>query len=471
MLKTIFSVLKPTQTFIKPDFNIKIILFYFFGFSAFSIFSLFTYALTAPNLVLSSWSIYWNFQTTMWEVFFNHRQLLTIFFVTCSFLLFGWYFLLAHFLKKISFAGMILTLTVVAVPLVFSSTALSYDVFNYIFNAKMVSIYQANPHQQTAQNFSSDELVRFMHNTHTPAPYGYGWTAVSLLPFTIGYIFLDSFVATWLLFRALMIAGVLIFFLMSWSLSSFVNHYIKSKVSFKIINHKSSIKKRNKLVSMPLLMLFLTNPLVLIETISSIHNDIWMMWPAVLSLLMMAPLTLKAIHHHFGSVNFLKLLGYGLISMLLLLFSVFLKLATVVLTPLWILFFLQMLNKFKSLNLSKFAKKTHEFALNHWSVLASVLLFLPLISERSKMFLPWYLIWSLAWIPFFTFQSKLSKLWLSWLIALSIAVFFRYVPFLLAGNYEPPVAWHQLLITWGGGMLLTPIVFVWISKFKILENL
>ena len=57
----------------------------------------------------------------------------------------------------------------------------SHDIFNYLFNAKMVLIYQANPHIRTAIEFR-DLMLRFMHNIHTPAPYAYGWTAVSLVP-------------------------------------------------------------------------------------------------------------------------------------------------------------------------------------------------------------------------------------------------------------------------------------------------
>ncbi len=83
----------------------------------------------------------------------------------------------------------------------------SYDVFNYLFNAKMVWIYQVNPHIHAAIEFSRDPMLRFMQNVHTPAPYGYGSTALSLIPgltwftknFTISFWAMKLFVTSfWL---------------------------------------------------------------------------------------------------------------------------------------------------------------------------------------------------------------------------------------------------------------------------------
>ena len=83
----------------------------------------------------------------------------------------------------------------------------SYDIFNYLFNAKMVLIFKANPHIRTAIEFR-DIMLRFMHNIHTPAPYAYGWTIVSLLPglvwftkkFTLSFWAIKLFITTfWLL--------------------------------------------------------------------------------------------------------------------------------------------------------------------------------------------------------------------------------------------------------------------------------
>ena len=50
---------------------------------------------------------------------------------------------------------------------IFAYPMFSYDIFNYLFNAKMVLIYGANPHIKTALEFAFDPMVRFMQNTHT----------------------------------------------------------------------------------------------------------------------------------------------------------------------------------------------------------------------------------------------------------------------------------------------------------------
>jgi hypothetical protein len=37
------------------------------------VYAWFSYALTAPNLILSQWALYWQFQQYMWETYFNNR--------------------------------------------------------------------------------------------------------------------------------------------------------------------------------------------------------------------------------------------------------------------------------------------------------------------------------------------------------------------------------------------------------------
>jgi len=430
------------------------------GLLAFGLFTFFSYSLTAPNLILSNWQPYWQFQLHMWETYFNNRNALTWLFSASSLVIFSWYLLVPLVFRFRSLVSVGIIATVVAVPLFFSSTALSYDVFNYMFNAKMVAVYEADPHVQVAQDFTQDDWLRFMHNVHTPAPYGRGWTILSLVPFSLGFTLLDSFLATWLSFRLFMIAGLVVLFS---SLSYF---------AYRVSNTKFLERKENTLISKPLLFIFLCNPLVLIETISSQHNDIWMMWPAVLSLLLVSPLVLATFKSSKKQgISLLTLVILASISALFLFVSMQVKLATVVLLPLWGYLLVQAFLKNYLPNwptkiLPTTIAKIHEFILEHWAVFASIALFVPLLIERSKWFLPWYIIWSLVWIPLFPLQSKFSKVWISWIVALSIAVFFRYVPFLLAGNYEDPVTTHQLLVTWGGGILLAPAIYLWQSKWK-----
>lgn len=174
-------------------------------------------------------------------------------------------------------------LFLLAISGIFAYPMFSYDIFNYIFNAKMALIYQVNPHLQAAVEFSRDPMLRFMQNVHTPAPYGYGWTILSLIPglawfsgkFTLAFWAMKAFiVAFWL--------GQL---------------WITRKLVTKLFPGESWR-----------FWLFALNPLVLVETLINGHNDVVMM--------------------------FLALGAFWSGSLLLLLLSASIKYASIVLLPL-----------------------------------------------------------------------------------------------------------------------------------------
>jgi hypothetical protein len=380
----------------------KYLLIYFLLLAIYTIFS---YSLTAPNLILSSWSPYWQFQTWMWANFFNNRQLLTYSYLLLLILLFVVYFKIIKVWSKKQKMTWWLPL-LIASPLILSNNALSYDVFNYIFNAKMVAVFRVNPHIKTALDFAYDDWTRFMHNTHTPAPYFYGWTGLSLLPYFLGG---GKFLSTWLIFRLF-------------------NFFSLGLLSFSLIKN---IKKQN--IWLPSLLL---NPLLLIEVVSNVHNDLWMMTPALVAMLLA---TRKKTSKNI------------LISFILLLFSASIKLATLALIPMWLALILPW---------KKAWPKFHQFVTTNWPFLTSVLLFLPLLTPRSKQFLPWYLIWSLVWLPL------INKKWQAWkisLLVLSISSMLRYIPYLWTGNYEGVVALQQQLITW------IPFVLFWIINLFVVS--
>ena len=369
-------------------------------------YSLFSYALTDPNLVLTAWAPYWQFQNWMWQTFFHNSQLLTVTYLALTTSLFALYFFFLRVLpdKKIEWGKMILFSGLLMLPLLLSYNALSHDVFNYIFNAKMVVVYHANPHHEVALNFPQDDWTRFMHNTHTTAPYGYGWTAVSLVPFLLG---LQKFVPTWLLFRFFSVISIVLTVL---TLQFFSQRWRKVSVTV----HE--------------LAFFLFNPLLLIEVISNAHNDLWMMSPALASLALALPSATEL----KKSRTLLRILT----SLLLLLFSISIKFGTAVLIPVW--FFLI----------------TQKFWLRHWlrgstwilehlPELASLALFLPLLTDRAQQFHPWYLTWVLVWVPLMRW-----KWWRNAVLVLSLSSLWRYTPWLLTGFFTDQVIAQQKMITW-----------------------
>ena len=168
-------------------------------------------------------------------------------------------------------------------------------------------------------------------------------------------------------------------------------------------------------------MALLFNPLLLIEVVSNVHNDLWMMVPAVISL---------------NLIKDKKTSGRMMLSLLLLLISASIKLATLALVPIWLSLVIPW---------QKIWPKLYKWITRHWAFLASLALFLPLLTPRSKQFLPWYLSWSLVWLPLIKPQFKA---WKMSLIVLSVSAMLRYLPYLWFGSYEHPVTNQQLLITW-----------------------
>jgi hypothetical protein len=371
------------------------------------VYSLFSYSLTDPNLVISSWTPYWNFQQWMWQTFFHNPQLMSKAYLALVVGFFTIYLLGFKKLKNIKPAQLFGKLLLALSPLFFSYNALSHDVFNYMFNAKMVTLFKVDPHVKVALDFYFDEWTRFMHNTHTPAPYGYGWTIFSVIPYLAGF---HKFLPTWIIFK-----------LLSWA------SYIALFFSLKNISEKIS----NKKISAQAIWLVFANPLIFIEILSNLHNDLWMLVPAVVSLNLIIKKPKK------------NLVLKTVLSLFLLFFSISTKLATVVLLPFWIYWFtkLFMENK-KPFNWFEKLEKIFPFFI-------SLALFLPLLTPRSQQFLPWYLSWSLIWLPFIN-----NKLWKYWILCLSFTGLIRYIPWMLASGFEGSVIADQKVVVWLGAIAL-----------------
>src|SRR3989344_1804969 len=213
------------------------------------------------------------------------RPLATLVFVALVFLVFIIYLYLIK--KKIKF----IYLLIIAAAGIFAYPMFSYDLFNYLFNAKMIWIYHVNPHVRTAIEFSRDPMLRFMQNVHTPAPYAYGWTIASLLPglvwfsgkFTLAFWAMKGFVAVFWL-------GQL------WILQKLVRRLFPQEPWR--------------------FWLFALNPLVLVETLINGHNDVVMMFLALLA--------------YWFWLNYAKFK-----ALIFLLLSASIKYATIILLPLF----------------------------------------------------------------------------------------------------------------------------------------
>jgi len=449
---------------LKLIFQQKKLLFWLFLFwLLLVVYAFWSYSQTDPNLVLINWQPYWRFQTWFWQLAAAHRDWLVRVYIGLIVALFAVYWQLVRFFSQKKWAAvataaqsklLLLVWLVVISPLIFSYNALSHDVFNYIFNARMVVEYHANPHVQVALDFPTDLWTRFMHNTHTPAPYFYGWTGLSLIPYSLGA---GKFLITWLNFRLFAVISLVLLF---WS--------------FLLLS-----KKLHWQLELKNLTLLFFNPLLLIEIIANAHNDVWMLALFVLSLGLL-----------MGDVKKKRLI----ISILLLVLSISIKYATALLIPVWCGFlFLGVLVKMLSGRLAMFkplAEKTSVLLTRLFFLSASVLMFGLLFLSHSRQFLPWYLTWSLLWLPLILtnkennlinflsrlpligklglalekisqFELKVISSWGLWLLAFSFSSLLRYVPWLMTGEYLEQTNSQEKLITWGGGILIFFLGLLW----------
>ncbi len=386
-------------------------------------YAVWSYSLTDPNLVLTSWQPYWDLQQWLWKHIWQQPQLLTSIYEVLIFSLFGWYGYLLFFLNKnhsIKISNLFASWLVLILVFVFSQNALSHDIYNYLFNAKMVLQYHANPHIQTALQFPDDTWTRFMHNTHTPAPYGYGWTALSLLPASIG---LQKFTITWLCFKFLNLVGAVLL------------GYVLIKLVQQVLHRQMSAYE---------LSILFFNPLFLIEIFGNGHNDLWMMVPVLFSFSKL----LEFIETKNAKLLLISIVSFGL--------SLSTKYATIAILPVWSLL---LLSAYTPTN-HRLWSMIRRVIMENWPALASFLLFLPLLTARSQQFHPWYLVWILVWLPLLK-----NKLWRAIILSFSLSSMLRYIPWLQAGGYSAEILGQQKMITWLLPSLCL-IIWYWYGKKK-----
>lgn len=228
-----------------------------------TIVALFIYSFTQVDLslTLSRVSSYQLVEKYLQNVGFFQRPLSTVIYVFILMFLMVFYliFLYKILKNKISIKSIWKIIIFTTVVLIFSYNAFSYDLFNYIFDAKIVTHYHLIPYFHSALDFPNDPMLSFMRWTHRTFPYGPSWLALTV---PLSFIGLNYFLPTFFLFKILM------------GLSFLGSCYLIYKISEKIF-------PENKLLN---LVFFALNPLVLIETLVSAHNDIPMIFFFLLSI-------------------------------------------------------------------------------------------------------------------------------------------------------------------------------------------
>lgn len=371
----------------------------FFGFYLLIIVGLFLYSFTQVDLslTLSRVSIWQGIQKSFQYIGFYQRPLSTAIYLILLFLLYSSYIYLLYLTlkKKIQKKQIWMLIIATSVVLLFSYNAFSKDIYNYIFDAKILTFYHQNPYLHKALDFPGDPMLSFMHWTHRTYPYGPVWLLLSIPPSIIG---LNFFLVTYFLFKA-MIVG---FFLGTV--------YLIGKI----------VKKVNPENENFALVFFALNPLMIIENLVSGHNDISMMFFALLGI-------------------YFLLFKKNLLSIVVLIVSVLVKQVTVFLIFPVVLFFLSKYQKIK---------------LSEENFFRSLVLFmsLGLIYVITKIEIqPWYFIWIMPFIALLKPNKYVAAL----SIGISLGLLLRYAPYLYQGDWNGIVGQIKFY-----NSLLVPIIFV-----------
>jgi len=330
---------------------------------------------------------------------FSNRTIVSIAYLILICVLFYsfWNFLILYREKKLNKKEIYFLIGFPAILLLAYPAMLSYDIFNYVFTSKVLFFYRENPYIMMPINFLGDPLLDFTRAANKTALYGPIWTLISAVPYYLG---LGNFLLTMYLFKVF----VAIFY--------FGTIYLIYKFTKNLEN----------------VLFFAFNPLVFIETFLSGHNDVVMMFLALLTF------------------YFLK--NKKIISSLFLLFaSIFIKFASVFILP---TFFLIIYKNYKKREIN------YEKLFFQASILMLIIFYLSFLREEIY---PWYAVWFLSFLSL----TKITRTKFILVIVFSFSLMLRYIPFMYLGTYFGPTPIIKIAITF---IPVSIFVFYYILRSK-----
>lgn len=337
---------------------------------------------------------------------FKYREIATVVYVGLLLVLFVLYFFIVQAFNEVQNKMLWFKRYIAAsvIILLFSYPAmLSYDIFNYIFTAKVLFYYRENPYIIMPIAFLGDPLLYFTHAANKSALYGPFWIILSGIPYVLGF---GNFLLILLQFK-LFISGFYIATLwILWKLTK-------------------DIKT---------LILFAFNPLILIETLVSAHNDIVMVFFMLVTLWLLKN-------------------KYYLLTLGSFIASGFVKYASLVLFPLILFLYWKTIKKVP-------------VVWQQWYYYISLILlvFMLIAASIREEIYPWYAIW------FFSFACMVPerKTFILFSQIICISLMLRYVPFMFLGTHFGPTPSIKIFITIVPALLF--LFYVSISKYKWLKK-
>ncbi len=335
-----------------------------------SVIALFLYSYTQVdlNLTLSRASIVQSLQKSFQYIGFYNRPLSTFAYIGIVSLFYLLYFQVLSLVKNKSINRNKIwkIIYILVVVLIFSYPAfLSYDFFNYMFTAKTILVYHKNPYEIIPLMFAGiDPWLNFMRWTHLSTAYAPLWIFFSLIPYLLGF-------------------GYFILIMVNMKLLVALFYLLACKMIEKILSREKPTEAAFGLA------LFALNPLIIVETLVSSHNDI------VLSAFVLVSLWYLQKRDMISALFWLSM-------------SIASKLMTIMLVPLYML-----------------KKRTS------WMLVAMIVGLVIVILKRE--FLPWYLVWVM---PFVALEPSQKGMYIAFSI-LSCGLLLSYVPYLYIGSFTP----------------------------------
>lgn len=346
---------------------------------------LFSYGFVDANFPFKTWPFLYNL------IHFQRGPAAAIYILIVS-LLFGFYAWVLWQIKenRLTAKEVWKLIGITTAILFFSFPAFSYDIFNYLATARMTFFYKENPYIVMPIEIPNEPMLEFVHGSNKTALYGPFWILLTAIPHFAG---LGRLFFTVFTFKALISLFYLGLVWLIWKLS------------------------RRSVWS---LAFFGLNPLVVIETLVSAHNDAVMMFFALLSFYLLKR----------------KKLWLALFSLVC---SILIKFATIFLLPVFLYAFWQKIKK----------QKIVWQRIWQYSVCGLLIIF-SLSPLREELY-SWYLIWPLAFVSLLPQLSNTAIV----LSAFSFGLMFRITPFLYTRNWGGATPLIKKIVT-----LLPPCVAI-----------
>lgn len=346
-----------------------------------SLIALFLYSFTQVDLslTLSQVSFFQTLEKQFQYIGFFQRPFSALIFSLILIVLFISYFSFLYFAKKgyLNLKQIKILTILTFVSLVFSYNAFSYDLFNYIFDAKILTFYHQNPYFHKPLDYMQDPMLNFMRWTHRTYPYGPTWL---FLTAPLSFIGMNYFLLTFFLYKILM------------GLSFLGSSYFIYKISEKLF-------PAQKLFN---LCFWVFNPLIIIESLVSSHNDLPMIFLFLLSF-------------------YLLLQNKNIKSLVLYLLSIGVKYSTLALAPL-----------FLYISFMKTKKRKINYEKVFFSGLILSLATIIYAAFRTT-FQPWYLLLPLTLAAFISSNRQI----LISSVTASVFAVSIYIPYVYITDYAP----------------------------------